>query len=55
MKDSKDKHMNIRLSSELYQKFIEKAIERSTKEKRVVKISEIVREALEKGVDDGIK
>lgn len=52
MKKTIDKHLSVRLSSELYQKYIEKAIKRSNKENRIVKISEIVREVLEKGVED---
>jgi predicted DNA-binding protein len=55
MKNTKDKHLNIRLSSELYQKFVNIAIARSSKENRIVKISEIVREILKKGVEDDTK
>lgn len=50
MKKSRDKHLSVRLSSELYQKYVEKAIERSNKENRIVKMSEIIREVLETGV-----
>lgn len=49
-KNEKDKHLSVRFSSELYQKYVENAIERSNKEKRIVKVSEIIREVLEKGV-----
>ena len=45
-----DKHLSVRFNSELYQKYIEKAIERSNKENRIVKVSEIIREVLEKGI-----
>ena len=50
MKKIQDKHLNIRFSKELYQKYIDKAIKRSSEEKRIVKVSEIIREVLEKGV-----
>lgn len=49
-KNEKDKHLSVRFSSELYQKYIEKAIERSNKENRIVKVSEIIREILEKSI-----
>ena len=49
-KNEKDKHLSVRFSSELYQKYIERAIERSNKENRIVKVSEIIREVLEKGI-----
>jgi hypothetical protein len=48
--NKKDKHLSVRFSSELYQKYIDEAINRSNKEKRIVKVSEIVREVLEKGI-----
>ena len=43
----KEKHINIRISKELYNAFIKKALDKSNKEKRLVKLSEVVREALE--------
>lgn len=49
-KNEKDKHLSVRFSSELYQKYIDKAIERTNQEKRIVKVSEIIREVLEKGI-----
>lgn len=52
MEKSTDKHLSVRLSLELYQKYVEKAIKRSNKENRIVKISEIVREVLGKGIED---
>lgn len=48
--NKKDKHLSVRFSSELYQKYVNEAINRSTKEKRIVKVSEIIREVLEKGI-----
>ena len=51
MKIEKDKHLSIRFSSELYKKYIDIAINRSVEEKRIVKVSEIIREVLEKGVE----
>jgi len=50
MKKTIDKHLSVRLSYELYQKYVEKAIKRSNEEKRIVKVSEVIRESLEKGV-----
>ena len=49
-KNEKDKHLSIRFSSELYQKYVDEAIKRSVQEKRIVKVSEIIREVLEKGI-----
>lgn len=43
----KDKHLSIRISDELYQKYVEIAIKRSTKERRIVNVSEIIRDVLE--------
>ena len=45
---NQNKQLNIRLSKELYQSYEEKALKKGKKEKRIVKISEVVREALEK-------
>lgn len=44
----KDRSVTIRLNSEVYDKMVELAIEKSVKEKRIVKVSEIIREKLEK-------
>lgn len=44
----KDRSVTIRLNSEVYDKMVELAIEKSVSEKRIVKISEIIREKLEK-------
>lgn len=49
-KNEKDKHLSLRFSSELYQKYVERAIKRSMKENRIVKVSEVIREVLEKGI-----
>lgn len=48
MKKPKEKAISLRLSQELYQKFVEKAIRQSSKEKRIVSISEVIRQILEK-------
>lgn len=44
----KDKLMAIRLPKETYQKYIEKALKKGQQEKRVVTVSEVIREVLEK-------
>lgn len=48
--NSKDKTITFRLTAEQHQKCIDIAIIRSQKENRLVKISEIIREAIEKGL-----
>ena len=50
MKKTKEKAISLRLSQELYQKFVNKAISKSNNEKRIINVSEIIREVLEKGV-----
>ena len=50
MNNKKEKAISLRLTEELYQKYIDKAIERTNQEKRIVKVSEIIREVLEKGI-----
>lgn len=47
---NQDKNLNIRLSKELYQAYVEKADKKGKKEQRIVKISEVVREALIKNL-----
>lgn len=47
MKENKERPVTIRLSNNLYNHYLEKAIKRTQKEKRIVKISEVLREALE--------
>lgn len=44
----KEKHLTIRISIDLYNKLIEKTLEKSNKEKRLIKLSEIIRTILEK-------
>lgn len=53
MKKLQDKHLNIRLSKELHQKYTDIAISKSVEEKRIIKISEVIREVLEKAVENG--
>lgn len=49
----KDKALSIRIPAELYQLYVEETIKRTNKEKRLVKVSEIIREVLEKGIKNG--
>lgn len=44
----KDRPVTIRLPEMLYQTYINKALTQGQKEKRIVKISEVIRETLEK-------
>ena len=46
----KNKTITFRLSKEQHQKCLDIAIKRSMKENRIVKLSEIIREALERGL-----
>lgn len=48
-KKQKDKAITVRIPIKLYDFFLEKTLERTQKERRVVKISEIIREAIENG------
>lgn len=50
MKKTKEKATSIRLGADLYQKLVDKAINQSNKKKRLVNVSEIIREILEKGI-----
>jgi len=50
MKNKKEKLLSIRITNELYQKYVNETIKRSNKEKRIIKISEIIREILTKGL-----
>lgn len=50
MKNTKEKAISLRVKLELYQKFVDKAIKQSNEKKRLVNISEIIREILEKGI-----
>ena len=45
-----NKHLSIRLDSDLHQKLVDKAISKSAEENRIVKVSEIVRDIIEKGL-----
>lgn len=49
-KKNQDRSLTIRLNSELYQKCINKALEKGVKEGKIIKVSEIVRFFIEKGV-----
>lgn len=42
-----DRSVTIRIKKELYQELVDKAIIKSVKEGRIVKVSEIIREKLE--------
>jgi hypothetical protein len=44
----KDKHLTIRITHELYEAYVKKTLAMSQKEKRLIKISEVIREILEK-------
>lgn len=52
MKKFQAKTITFRLDSELYQKCVELTIKRSKKENRIVKLSEIIREAIHKGIKE---
>ena len=45
---NQDTQLTIRLSKDLYQSYADKALKKGKKEKRIVKIAEVVREALER-------
>ena len=42
----KDRSVTIRISKEVYDKLIKETIDRSVKENKIIKISEIIREKL---------
>ncbi len=48
MKNNKDRSVTIRVELDVYEKLTGEAIERSVKEKRIVKVSEIIREKISK-------
>ncbi len=48
---SKDKHLSIRISNELYLKYINETIKRVNESGKLIKISEIIREVLENGLN----
>lgn len=43
----KEKHLTIRIPIELYNILIEKALKKGSKEKKIIKLSEIIREILQ--------
>jgi predicted CopG family antitoxin len=45
---SKDRSVTIRINKDVYQKLVDETLERSVNEGRLIKISEIIREKLEK-------
>lgn len=47
MKEKKDKAISIRVSQDLYSKYVTETIKRSGDENKLIKVSEIIREALE--------
>jgi hypothetical protein len=47
-KNSKDRSVTIRINKDVYQRLVDETLERSVKEGRLIKISEIIREKLEK-------
>lgn len=48
----KDKHLTIRISNETYNQYVEETIRRTIKENKIIKISEVIREVLERGVNN---
>ena len=48
MKENKDRSVTIRINKDVYQRLVDETLERSVKEGRLIKISEIIREKLEK-------
>ena len=48
-KISVDRPITIRISNDLYNFFLERALCRGQEEKRIVKVSEVMREAMENG------
>jgi hypothetical protein len=46
--NSKDRSVTIRINKDIYQRLVDETIERSVKEGRIIKISEIIREKIEK-------
>lgn len=48
MKTAKTKALNMRIETDLYQAYVDKALKRGVKEKRLVTVSEVIREVLER-------
>ena len=46
--NSKDRSVTIRINKDVYQKLVDETLERSVKEGRIIKISEIIREKFPK-------
>jgi hypothetical protein len=46
----KEKHITIRLPLGLYQKLLDKTIEKSKSESKIINLSKIIREILEKNI-----
>lgn len=47
------KHLSIRISDELYEKYVNETIKRSNQTNKLIKLSEVIREVLENGVVGG--
>lgn len=47
----RDKHITMRIQQDVYQKYVEVAIKKGQKEKRIVNLSEVLRDALVKYVE----
>ena len=43
MKENKDRSVTIRINKDVYQRLVDETLERSVKEGRLIKISEIIR------------
>jgi len=50
MKIKNEKAISLRLPLDLYQKYVELALAKSNKEQRIINISEIIRDVLNKNV-----
>ena len=48
MKENKDRSVTIRINKDVYQRLVDETLEISVKEGILIKISEIIREKLEK-------
>lgn len=46
----KDKHLTIRISQELHNSLVKKALENGLKENKIIKLSELIREILENNI-----
>ena len=55
MKKLKERYIGVRIPNELYEKIIERVIELTSSQKKLVGISEIIRELIEKEFDHGTK